>query len=243
MKKRLFGTICAISLLTNPLVADSVDMRSKLTVRGEARLFKAADQMTLAIGVISQAESADTAVNDNSKVMAKVIAALKAEGVKDEELQTGRFSIDPVWSSPPKGSQDSEWAASIIGYRAANSVNLKTSTLDKGGKYIQVANSAGANSIGNIQFGMKDARSFQSEAITAASNHAMADARTLADSTHQKLVRLLDVSLDSPQFSGGMRERPTMMMAKSSGFGAEVPINPGQVEISASVSLIYEIAP
>ena len=50
-------------------------------------------------------------------------------------------------------------------------------------------------------FGMRDARAFKSEAITAASKNAVADARTLADATGQKLVRLLEVILDEDAFS------------------------------------------
>lgn len=231
-----------IASLSPGLYGQTVDMRSKLKVKGEARLFKPADQLSISIGVVSQAETAEQAAKDNTEKMNKVMEALRTSGLTSEEIETGNYSIDPVWSTPPK-EYDSSWVASVVGYRVTNTLSIRSGKLDKAGDFIDKATKAGANSVGNVQFGMKDAKAFRSEAITAASQNAIEDARILANSTKQKLVRLLDVELDEPRFSGRSERATNFMMAKSADLGGEVPINPGQVEITSSVSLIYEIAP
>lgn len=236
--KKLILMVC----LGASLCADSFDTRAKLTVRGEATLYKAADQLRISIGVISQAETAEAALNDNNLKMAQVIKALEGKGLTKEDYHTGRFTIQPVWTQPPKGAVE-DWSPSIASYKVTNSLSIKTDQIEKAGDFIDAASGAGANSIDDISFGMKDARSFRAEAITAASTHAMADARILAASSQQKLVRVLDISLDGAQPAPIVVHTSPMAFAKMAGNGSFSSINPGDVEISAAVLMVYEIAP
>jgi uncharacterized protein YggE len=223
-------------MATVPLIGEDVDMRAKLVVRGEAKVEAPADQMTVTLGVVTQEKTAEAAINSNKLALQKVVDALLAAGIEKKEWETGRFSVEPIFFHSEKGERPPE----IVAYRVNNTVNLKTSQWDKAGVFLDAAAKAGANSIENLQFGIKDARSLKSEAITAASKNAVADARTLADATGQKLVRLLEVILDEDTFSPAQNRSYPVMMAK---MGGSMPLNPGDVTLTASVKLVYEVAP
>lgn len=231
MRWVLLGLVATASLM-----GQGIDTRAKLSLRGEAKIEVPADEITVTLGVITQEKTAEAAIISNRETLQKVVDALTKAGLEKKEWETGRFSVEPVFFHPDKGGQPAE----IIAYRVNNTVNLKTSKWDQAGVFLDAATKAGANSIENLQFGIKDARLLRSEVITAASKNAVADARTLADATGQKLVRLLEVILDEDTFSPAQNRSYPVMMAK---MGGSIPLNPGDVTVTASVRLVYEVAP
>lgn len=219
----------------------SLEDLPRLTVRGEAVLHKPADQLQLHVAVVTESEEAPAAVSENSTRMAAVIAALEKVGLGETEYQTGRFSITPRYSRPPRGASD-EWVRRIIGYEVSNSLAIRTKKLDLAGKIIQAANNAGANSIDAITFDLANPRTHRAEAIAAATGNARSDAAILARAADLRLVRILTITLDDsrPPMPG-----PQMLRAEAA-YGvaaAPPPIQPGDVPVQASVTIVYEIAP
>lgn len=228
--KKLFW----LCLFTLSLHGDPVDMRSKMVVRGQATLHKPADELRFTIGVVTQNETAEEALSENNEKMNRVVASLEKEGLMPSEYETGQFSLHPVFSQRPP-SEDA-WTPSIIAYQVQNSLNIKTSQLEKAALFLDAAHRGGANSTDNLQFTLKDPRQYRDEAITEAANHAMEDAKSLANATKQKLVRILDLTLDETA-----PESPIRNLSFAKAGGSSTPIHPGLVEVSASVSIQYEI--
>jgi len=88
-----------ISCISLTVYGDPNDNAATLNVRGEAVLMVAPDQVTLSIGVISEAKKADAALSENSEKMRGAIALLESLSFSDEDYQTQRFSIRPKWSN------------------------------------------------------------------------------------------------------------------------------------------------
>ena len=212
-----------------------------LTVRGSAILEKPADQLRIRIGVVTEDDEATTALRENSQQMNDVIKALKKEGLTEDEYQTSQIRIQPLYSRRPRQA-GVEWKPVIIGYQVSNSINVKTKQLKLAGKLIQAANEAGANSIDSISFGLADHRKHRAEAIRTATANALADARTLADAANLRLVRVITINLDqaaAPRpLAMSMNRGMEMAMAST----APPPVNPGDVNVNASVTVVYEIA-
>lgn len=207
----------------------------RLSVSGTAVLHKPADLFSLNIGVITQNDDAETALKLNSDQMQKVISALTTAGLTKSEMKTGQFSVRPMYTEPPK-ILPPNWTPKIKGYEVTNSLIIETQQLSSAGTIIDAANSAGANSIDNIRFGLKDPRAFREEAIQTAASHAITDAKTLAAASKVKLVRALVINLDntpSPPVS-------PVLFKRSLGDSAP-PIEEGDVEVRAHVQIIYEI--
>jgi len=240
---RLAGMMTLCATATGLAQSVGLDDVPRLTVRGEALLYKPADQLRVRVGVVTQAAEARDAVKENSRQMADVVAAIKKTGVDQSEYQTGRFSIRPLYNRRPRQA-DAAWVRQIIGYEVNNTLAIRTKKLSLAGKLIEAANAAGANSVDDIRFDLADRRTHRVEAITAATANARSDAAVLARAAEVRLVRIISIQLGE----GGYRPpMPTMTMARAEGMAAAAapapPIQPGDVTVQASVTIIYEIGP
>lgn len=211
----------------------------KLTLSAQATICKPSDELQLKIGVINIGEMADKTLSKNSSRMQAVIEKLEAAGLTKDDYETGQFSIHPTYTPYPINPPQ-DWKPSINGYEVTNSIIIHTNKLDMAGKLIDVANKAGANSISDIRFGLHNPRIYWSEALSAAAANAIADANAISSAAGVKLVRILSISLDntsvvSPQVNA-------VYLAKGMDSGSAPPIEPGEVSITASVTLVYEIS-
>ena len=213
---------------------------SKMTVRGDANLYKAADQLRLSVGVVTESTDANTALASNSRRMNDVVKALTRAGLPKDDYQTGRFSIQPQYARRPREA-GADWRPRIIGYRVTNTLSIRTKKLDHAGTLIQAANEAGANTIDSIGFDLADPRTHRAEAIAAATKNARSDAAVLARAADVKLVRILSIGLDQAGW------RPPVQMMQTRGVAmaeaaAPPPIQAGDITVHASVTIVYEIA-
>ncbi len=206
----------------------------QLSVRGHAVLSKPADQLHINMGVVSQEKSAKAALDENSSQMRQLIASLKKSGLKESEYQTGRFSINPIYSRRPNNA-DQEWSPVITGFEVRNSLAIVTDKIDQAGSIIDSAAKAGANSIDSIQFQISDPQAHRSDLINAATKNALEDAKSLSEAANVKLVRITSIAVDDAQAPPRQPYLMKSMVAESA------PIVAGDVEMSASVSVVFQI--
>jgi uncharacterized protein YggE len=225
------GTLLA---LTVPAAAQD---SPSLTVAGQARLERPADELRLQLAVVTEAAEAAPATAQNSDQMERVLAALSQAGLDSGETTTGRFSVSPRYSHRPPQAQP-DWQPHIVGYRVENSVQVETKKIELAGELIDVAVRAGANSVSSISFGLSDDRAYRAEAIREATAHARADALAMAEAAGVRLGRLLSARLDD----AAAPPVPIRMRTESFAVAASAPpIEPGDVSIHARVTLSYEI--
>jgi hypothetical protein len=208
----------------------------QLTLSASAQIAKPADELQMKIGVVTIGESAEEALGENSRKMDAVIRNLQFAGLTKDDYETSHFSIQPLYTPCPP-NPPANWRASINGYEVTNSILIHTDQLELAGKLIDLANKAGANSITDIRFGLKNSREYWTEALSAAGINAVRDAQAIANATGVRLVRVLSISLNHTQVKSNQLNFASM----ARGAGATTPIEPGEVFIEASVNLVYEI--
>jgi uncharacterized protein YggE len=211
---------------------------AKLSLSAQATLSKPANELQLSIGIVTLSDTAETALAENSSSMQNIIDALHKTGLNEADYKTGRFSIHPTYTPYPKDPPHN-WKPSINGYEVSNSLLIKTEKLDLAGKLIDAASKAGANSVENITFNLHDPRAHWDEVISLATQHAISDAQIIANAAKVQLGRLLSITLDStgnatPRFNN-------VYFTKSAPNAALPPIEAGDIEITASISVSYEI--
>lgn len=241
MFKQPLIKLILLSLVLLPEYALSNEKRANvntLSVTGEAVLYKPADQVTLNLGFVTEDSEAAKSLNANNNAMQAVMQAITSTGLDKSEYQTGRFTIEPIYSTPPQ-NPNPNWRAKITGYRVSNLVKIQTGKLDMIGKLIDAASKAGANSIGDVVFTLSTPQKYRSEAIQAATANALSDARALADAAHVTLEKMMTVELDpivppQPLYKSNFGLR-------SASFDAGTPIESGDIEVKARVAVIYEI--
>jgi uncharacterized protein len=231
--KKWFLFFCLSGAATLQAVDTNLSFPS-LSVQGHASISRPADKLQISVGVVSQGKNAKIALEENNAQMNQLMAALKEAGLTKSELQTGRFSINPVYTQRPRDAKP-DWAPRIVGFEVNNSVTVSTEKIDHAGAFIDAAAKGGANTIDSIQFLIGNPQIYRNELIEAATQNALKDAKALSQAAGVDLARVYSVSIDDAQQN---IRQPFMMKA----MGAEsTPIVAGDVELSASVSLVYEI--
>jgi uncharacterized protein YggE len=207
-----------------------------LTVNGAGTATLTPDIAYIYIGVHTEGKTAADAVAENTANTSRLVDALVKFGVERKDISTSNFSIWPNQQYDPQTGQQ-------IGttYVVDNSVYVKVRKLDKLGELLDTAIQAGANTINSIQFDVADKSKALSEARTDAVKNAKAQAEELAQAVGVKLGEVQSISFyDSMPY-------PVMdAYAKGMGGGgmaaeAAVPIEPGQLTITVTVTIAYEI--
>lgn len=237
-KKILSLAVFLTTFMSANLLAADIEI-PKLTLSAQATIQKPSDELQLKIGVVNFGDRAQVALADNSKKMQAVIASLEAAGITKDEYETGQFSITPTYTPYPK-NPPADWKPSINGYEVSNAVIIHTSKLDMAGNLIDAANKAGANSISDLHFGLHTPRIHWTEALNAAVENAVADAKAIASAAGVNLVRVMSITLDNTHAI--MPQVNTAYLKMSADGGSAPPIEPGNVKITANVTLVYEIS-
>jgi len=209
-----------------------------LSVRGTAELRRPADRANLSIAVQTEHADPGRALELNNEAVRRVIDAIKGAGLIDSEFETGRFFVRPTYSRRPRTPAE-DWKPQIIGYEVSNALTVRTLKLPLVGAIVEAANKAGANNVSVTGFDLADPTSHRKDAIKLATRQAIDEASTLAIAAHLRLVRIVRITLDSAD------PRPSEMAftagARMAADGAGPPIMAGDVTITATVHIVYEI--
>lgn len=206
-----------------------------IVVAGEGSVRVIPNNAQIRIGATVRNNTVTAAVDTNSKAMAAVIAALKAAGIAENDIQTARFSIQPIYAQPASFSSPGPGAApKLAGYSVSNHVNVTIRDTDKIGDLIDRAVTAGANDVGNISFSVAD----ESKVLDQARAAAIADARRKAE----VYAKAAGLRLGSVQWitEDTVSRPPLPMMSRAA--VAPVPIASGEDTLRVRVTVGFEIA-
>jgi uncharacterized protein YggE len=210
----------------------------QLRLQAEGRVEATPDQLRLRLGVITEAGDAGQAVSENNQRMTGVMAMLAELGLDRKDLATGQFQIQPQWSQPPRPTP-ANWQREIIGYRVSNDLWVRTTRIELAGQLLGLAHQAGVNQVGNLQFTLADQDHYQQQAMTLATRKALEQAQVLATAAGAELGDILSLTLDTP--GGFSSPAPLMAEARMMAASDVVPITPGNVDIQATVTVIFEL--
>jgi uncharacterized protein len=202
-----------------------------ITVSGQGEAKAVPDEAHLSAGVVTEARKAADALAANSTAMNGVFAALRHLGISDKSIQTSGFSIAPQYANDREGNETPK----IGGYQVSNEVTVVVDDPRKVGPAIDALAAAGANSLGNISFTIRDPKPLQDEARADAIKDAIARAQTYAAAGGFTLGPILAVS------EGAAEPPPRPFAMSPMRMAAAPPIAAGQSSVSASVSVTFEI--
>lgn len=210
-----------------------------LSVSGEGTVQATPDMALITLGVVSEAEGAGDALTANSESMSRIIAALKDGGMESRDLQTSGFSVQPVYSQPPRDYSGSEpFKPEIVGYRVSNNLTLRIRQLDRVGALLDQVVKLGANSISGPTFTVADPKPFEDEARRAAMRDALHKSDLYAEAagvTRGPIFRIEDGYVSAPQ-----PVAPGVMRMEAAA-APPVPIEGGELTFEAHVSVTWLI--
>lgn len=208
-----------------------------ISVSGIGEVTIRPDTSWVDVGVTARADSVEAARNQAAEAMNKVIEALKAQGIAENDIQTTSFNISPEYDY-------SSTTAVLRGYVVSNTVSAKVtgdagSIGEKTGKVIDAAAAAAGNTatVNGVRFGLSDDSAAMSDARKRAVEDARSKAQELAGLAN---VKLGDVTFISESGSGGggvYYAADAALMAERSA----TPIEAGRLTVTASVSVTWAI--
>lgn len=214
-----------------------------ILVDGEGRLSVAPDLALISLGVETTAATVADANGRAAAAMDALLAAVRASGVKDKDIQTRHFNIYPQYDYVEEtldGRRTSRQA--LTGYRVSNSANVKLRDLDSVGDVIDAVVTAGGDDvrINNISFTLEDTKPLLARLREMAVRDAMSKARHLATLSGVNLGRLVyirETSSGSASVSVFAESRTYALAAAS----AAPPIESGEVDVWFSVQARFAI--
>lgn len=209
-----------------------------ISTQGQATVKADPDLAVVYASVETLADSADESRDENSKIMDRVYAELYKVGIAREDVETENFNIyeEFEWTGEGRNS---------LGFKTAHNLKIKTEQFDDVGEIVDAVIKGGATRINYINFELSDEREkeLKKQALTLASGDAKEKAESMATGLGAKLGSLVSVS------DAGYYYNPYPMFRAEAGAmdamavkeAVATQISPGELEVRADVSVVYQI--
>jgi len=232
--RRALVLVIPVLCLAAPAVAQDATPDTKqpvIVTRGQANVKRAPDQAWVMIAAEARAANSADAQRGAADAMTAVNAALSRAGLPGDAIRTTGYTLQP----------DMEYVngrGRVKGYIARNQVEVRVDDLKKLGGVIDAVGASGATSMSGLRFDIKDRATVERDALRLAVQDAMARARAIATGAGATLGAIVRIDEQGESAPPGIY---AMRMTASAAGAPETPINPGELEIRASVTLTVGI--
>jgi uncharacterized protein YggE len=229
-----------ILLLGIVLVASSASAQPKETpstpvvvTAGEGIVHAVPDRAFVSISAESRGSNAREAQRRNTELMQPVQDKLRAAGIPADAIRTTGYDLQQEWDFVNNRRVSR-------GYVARNTIDVRVDTLGRLGEILELTVSAGATSVGDIRFDLKERAKLEREALRLAVADARARADAAAAGAGQSIARVIRI-----EEHGVVAPPPPIPMmrttAREETAQADVPIAAGQMELRARVTVTAEL--
>ena len=238
----LVRVLLAVAMIAAPDVASGASGASAqdtsssqvptIVTSGHAVVRLAPDLAFVTAAVESRAKNPRDAQRQNAEAMAAVQQKVLVSGIGRDAVRTLGYSIQQEFDfvNGRRVPRD---------YAARNAVEIKVEALDRVGDLLDAVVQAGATSVSDVRFDLRDRSGAEREALRLAVVDARARAEAAASGAGRQIERVLKVE-------EGERETPPMprpmtMARMAQDAPVETPVAPGTIEIHARVTLTVSI--
>ena len=233
LKPLALGALAVLIVLAQPAAAQDEPPR-RIVVTGTGEATARPDIAVISAGVVVQGGTASAALADNVRAMNAVLQQLRTSGLADADVQTSEFSVTPLYERQPP-ERETTAPPRIIGYQVSNRVTARVRDIDRLGAVLDALVNAGATNVDGPWFDIADPEQVLGQARDAAVADALARARRYAAAAGVRLGEIILI-----EETGAFVPPPRPMM-RAEAMAADVPIAPGQTELSASVTITFAI--
>ena len=117
--------------------ADAVFRATTLSLSAYGEVKAAPDMASITLGVQTEAPTAQAAMAQNAERMSRIVAALRAQGLAEKDIQTSNISLSAQYdyqqNQPPK----------LRGYQASNTVTITVYDISRLGRTLDAVTALG----------------------------------------------------------------------------------------------------
>jgi len=240
---RLLFSIFLFSLFSVQLLfAQQIDLRSTITVTGDAIVKAVPDQVVLSLSVETNNMDIDKARSENDSKISAILAMVRKLGIEDKQLQTDYLNIEPRYDYLNGNAQR------FKGYFVKKNITVILNDISKSDKLIAEALKLGTNYVQSVNFESTQLKKYQAEARLQAIRSAKEKAIALAGELGQKIKKPITITED---YQGKTTMRGNRNMSndyQTSTYEAfDLPssgnstIALGEINIQSKVTVIFEM--
>ena len=205
-------------------------MKRSISVTGSGRVRVSPDIADVRVAVTVTRPTVKEARKVAAEVAARVLAAVAAQGVSTDDIQTEALSLQPDYEYLDNGPR-------LRGQQLTNRWAITVRDLDSVAGVIDEALAAGATTLDGVGFRVADVASAERSARVAAMRDARERAELLATEAGVTLGPVVSVS-ESPE---AMPPRPVAMYRMAAAEAAPTPVEGGSLEIVSTVAVTFAI--
>ncbi|MGH7469540.1 MAG: SIMPL domain-containing protein [Longimicrobiales bacterium] len=199
------------------------------------------ERALLLLAVESTGATAQQATQANATRMDALIAEIRRRGISAAQVRTVSYQLTPEYArSPQPPVPERQGPPRIIGYRAANMVQVTIDSVARVGGVIDAAIQAGANRVAGLRFELRDPQSARLEALRLAVLRARGEAEAMASAAGQRLGPPLNINTHGEVEPRGFEMAGVRMDVAQA---PPTPIEPGTLTITASVTITFRLDP
>jgi len=230
MKKGL--SILILIFLMAPIRSHAGEPDGRLlAVRGTSEIQVVPNEFVISLGVVTIDNNIDVAKRNNDRKAAEIIDVAMRHGVSEKDIKTQYLRISPNYRYDNK-------IQSITGYTVQNNMSLRSDDIRNVQVLIGAIIEAGGNIAKGVDFRKSEIERYRERALVEAIKSANEKAKLVAKETGVRLGKVrkieeepLNIHYPRPMVAGAA--------LRESGTGSSIA--PGQIEVSASVSVVYDI--
>lgn len=211
--------------------------KQTLSASGTVTKYVSPDKAEISLSIETLNLSAQVSQADNATIADATINALKAAGIPASQIKTTGYSVyeDYEWDRFTEKSKS-------IGYRTVNTIQVTLYDTTKAGQVVDIAVESGVTRVGGISFGLTEAKEMEvrKTALKEASETARAKADSIALGLGINVSKVSSVSESSFYYYPNYKSYDTMASGAMEQ-APETPIVAGDVQVSASVSVVFEV--
>lgn len=206
-----------------------------VSVVGQGIVLVQPDVARITIGAEVTDTSLANAQAEAARRMDAVVAKLKADGIAENDIRTVSYNVTPQYDQPgPNGGQPT-----LRGYLVQNLAEVRTTNVGGLGALLDDAVGSGATRVYGINFEASNMEAIKAQARDQAMSNAHDKADQLAKGGGVSLGR--PVSIEESD-TGGVTPQPVQRAVPAAAAAAPTtPIQPGQMQVSTTVRVVYAI--
>jgi uncharacterized protein YggE len=233
----LLAACVAVIMSTTPALAAQLSPATapSITVNGTGTASATPDELQLSLDISATDSSVSSALNAANQAAAAVRDALGKDGVAAGDVQTSGLNVQPQYNQQQYNQQDS-----ISGYIADESLTAELHGLAKAGQVISDAVAAGGNAVrvDSVQLDLTDQ---SSKLLARARANAIGDARQRAEEYAKAAGLTLGPVQSITEGEADVPVRPLLAFGPAIATASPVPISAGTEQVTASVTVVYQL--
>lgn len=212
--------------------APPIEAPHTITVSSSATIDTTPDEAVITFAVRSERAVSTAALNESSRIMNAVIAAMKSLQVTERDMETQHISVSPHTIDRGTPSESTVYVSST-------SLDVTIRDFEEIGPAIEQGVKAGATSVRGVTFQVSDPVEVHKRALRAAVESARAKADALASAAGTSVTGVVRIR------EGGSPATPMPYLARNQAYAAfddaVTVVPPRDITTKVSVSVVWSV--